>query len=692
MPQAIAAAIITAVGVSAAGVAATLITIAVNIAFAMGLSLLTNMLFGPKRPKPSDGQQIIRQAVGSRKRHYGIVHSGGQLSFLESSGGRLGMVVTLGTGEEADILEHRINDKVVTVSGGTVTDARFRGAIHVYTRPGTDDQTAVGEMTAQFPQWTSAHRQIGSPLAAIICDPVKQKYFSEVYNGQMPAYSQVRKAVKLYDPRKDSTAGGSGAHRLSDRSTWEWSDNGPLVIADYVAHPDGYGLGYDNINWSNIAAEADIADQAVTTVTEATIARWRLWASYSLADDERRQILTDMLKAVDGFCWQGPDFKFNLMVGRFEEPDITITDDHIKAMTATLGPQAQQRVSALKMLYTEPAIGYREQESATIDDPDSPVDPNTSPQAVQLYYAPHHNQAVRVGKLNISRLGNRWHIDTTLNLFGLNLIGRRFCAFSSAQLGVTAFFAIESGVKLTIGPDETSVSVSLVEVRASDWDFDAATEEGVPPIAPDAGSDTPIVIPEPTGLTLSAVPIVLGESNGVAIEASWDAGDRDDLVYQVQYRPSAGGTWVMMSVDDDARTARSGVVDSGTEYEVQVRALTIGYRASGWSDSETITPSAAALALSPPVFVEIIPGTGEALIRLRLPTAATLSFARLYHSDTDDFGDATQVGDDIVGGLGQVMDVEDTGLLSGAQYYWARAYETGGGSSALAGPEEVTIS
>ncbi|MBV2147878.1 fibronectin type III domain-containing protein [Sphingobium sp. AS12] len=689
MPQALALAIVTAVG--ATGVAATLITVAVNIALALGLSLLTNLLFGPKRPKPTDGQQIIRQAVGSRKRHYGIVHSAGQLSFLESSGGRLGMTLTLGTGEEAEILQHRINDKAVTVSGGTVTQSSFRGAVHIYTRQGTDDQTAVSQLTARFPQWTSAHRQRGCALAVIICDPVKQKYFSEVYSGQMPAYSQVRKAVKLYDPRKDSTAGGSGAHRLNNKATWEWSDNGPLVIADYVAHPDGYGLGYDNINWANIAAEADIADQAVTTVTDETIARWRLWASYSLADDERRQILTDMMKAVDGFCWQGPDFKFNLMVGRFEEPDITITDDHIKAMTATLGPQAQQRVSALKMLYTEAAIGYREQESATIDDPDSPADPNTSPQAVQLYYAPHHNQAVRVGKINIARLGNRWHIEATLNLFGLNLLGRRFCRLDLAQLGVDAIFAIEGGVKLTIGPEETSVSVSLIEVRASDWDFDAATEEGVPPIAPDAGTETPIVIPEPTGLTLSAVPIALGESNGVAIEASWDAGDRDDLVYQVQYRPSSGGTWVMMTVDDDALTARSGVVDSGTEYEVQVRALTIGYRASLWSDSETITPSAAAMALSAPVFVELIPGTGEALIRLRLPTAPTLSFARLYHGDSEDFGDATQVGDDIVGGLGQVMDIEHTGLLSGAHYYWARAYETGGGWSALAGPEAVTI-
>ena len=43
-------------------------------------------------------------------------------------------------------------------------------------------------------------------------------------------------------------------------------------------------------------------------------------------------------------------------------------------------------------------------------------------------------------------------------------------------------------------------------------------------------------------------------------------------------------------------------------------------------------------------------------------------------------------------GLGEVVEVTDSGLMSGTQYYWARAYNAGGGSSALAGPESATIS
>ncbi|PAL20231.1 hypothetical protein [Sphingopyxis sp. GW247-27LB] len=181
--------------------AATLVATVVTI----GASMLLNALFGPSRPKPSDQQQNIRVAVGSRKRHYGIVCTGGQETFYESRNGTIAKVVTLGTGEEDQILEHKINDQKVTVVGGTITDAKFRGAVHIYTRSGTDDQTAIAELTAKFPEWTADHRQRGCAHAAIIGDPVKQKYFGEVYNGQIPQYTQTRKAAKLYDPRKDST-------------------------------------------------------------------------------------------------------------------------------------------------------------------------------------------------------------------------------------------------------------------------------------------------------------------------------------------------------------------------------------------------------------------------------------------------------------------------------------------------------
>ena len=684
MPQVIAGAIIAAVGAS--GIAASLISIGVSL----GFNALLKSVFGGNRPKPSDGQITVRGSIESRTRNYGIVHTGGLESFKESSEGTLGIVVTLGTGEETEILEHRINDKAVTVDGsGTVTDASYHGAVHIYTRPGSDTQTAISQVTSVFPQWTSNHRQRGCAIAALICDPVKQELFSEVYGGREPVYSQIRKAVKVYDPRKDSTfPGGSGSQRLNNRSTWAWSDNAELVIADYLAHEDGYGLGYSAINWTTVAAQATIADQTVSTASGATIARWRLWASIKLAGDERRQVLTDMLKACDGFVWQGPDYKINILIGAYEAPTVTLTDSHIIAMKARRGPTAEERTSALKMVYTEVSIGYREQESALVSVPGIDQDPNTDPQPVQLYYAPHHNQATRIGKLLAARRGNRWHLDMVTNLYGLNLLGERFVRVTSAEAAIDAVFAIESGVKIARGKDRLNISVGLIEVKPEDWSFNAATEEGTPPTG--TSSAGTITLAAPTGLTLSAAQIGGAAGTSVAIKATWDAGGRSGLRYEVRYRPTAGGDWLLMNVEPEDRTGWSGPVSSGVQYDVQVRALTIGRFASAWSSVVQITP-VASLTLSAPSALTATGGARSVAASFRMPSEPSLAFARLYRTATSSFTSPTQVGSDIVGGLGQVMSATDTGLAAGTYFYWVRAFNGSGGQSALTGPISATV-
>lgn len=663
-------------------------------------STLGNTIFGRTSPRPSDGQINEATPVGSRKRHYGIVHTGGQVSFRRSRDGKLAQVITLGTGEEAEILQHRINNEIVTLDGsGTVAEARYKGAIHIHTRPGSDDQTAIAQLTAAFPEWTADHRQRGCAHAAILADPVDQEDFSGVYNSQIPQYTQVRKAAKLYDPRLDSTMQigtdgngapvyGVGAVRLADTATWPWNDNWALVTADYFAHPDGNGGGYENVNWANIAAEADICDQLVTVVGGGQIKRWRAWASYDLSRDERRRVLDDLRRAADGFFWQDGDGKFNLLAGRYIAPTVTLTDDHILGMTARLGPEAAQRVSGLKVLYTEADPDYAEQEASTTAVPGSSEDPNTDPQPVEAYFAPHHNQAKRVGKVIAARLGLRWNITAQLNLYGLALIGVRFVRLESARLGVAADFEIQ---RLPLDLASMASEVQLVEIEPGDWDFDAATEEGTPPVTAGAAA-APAAPSAPTGLALSAVQIALGETNGVAIAATWDDPGRLGLNYAAQYRPSAGGDWVAMTVDQANRTARSGAVDSGVEYEVQVRAFTIGLWSSAWSASATITPVASNV-LQPPIELAAAAGgsAGEADVSWRNPFGASFDHVKIFESTTDDIGTASQIGTDFPGALGALNAQTFTGLSAGTHYFWARSFDAAANPSAAAGSVSAVV-
>ena len=715
---------------TAAAIASALITVASYVGVSVGLNMLAQSLFGPSRPKPSDQQITTQIAVGSRYRDYGLVRTGGQETFRDSRDGTLGRIITLATSQESRVIEHLINGNVVTIgSDGTVQGSQFHGAIKIHARHGSRDQSAIGQFTAKFPTWTTRHRQRGCPHVAILAGPVKPDQFSEVYNNQMPDYTQTRWGASVYDPRKDSTSDSfdpsrpaydalkdetsadyaafwgddtgaprglhragdpaSWEHRIDDVDTWEASDNAALVIADFFAHPDGFGGGYDQVNWANIATEADHSDLSAVTASGETVRQWRLWARYALADEERRQVLADMMKAVDGFCWQDVEGKFNLVTGRWEEPDLTLTDDHIITMTMTLGTQAAKTVSGLKPIYTEAQTGYREQEGAIQANPDSDDDPNADAQPLKVYYAPHHNQAERVGHIAVAQLGERWHISAVCNAYGLNTLARRFCRLTDMRVGIDGWFKIDS-VKLRLNERPLKVDVTLSEVRPGDWPSrNEASWEGTPPLGSKIVS-VPSAVPVPSGLTLTAVQIALSGAYGVAIEAGWDDIGRPDLTVRAQYRPSSGGSWTDMTVDQDARTARSGPVSSGTQYEVWIWAVTLTGRPSDKSAIVTITP-VADVALAQPG-LQVSGGTGEAIILVMMPSSSNLDRARLYHSTSNDFATATQVGDDITAEPGVTVTITDTGLAAGTEFYWARAFDASGGSSALTGPASATIS
>lgn len=63
---------------------------------------------------------------------------------------------------------------------------------------------------------------------------VTTRYNRKLWKNGAPTLLFEVRGLRLYDIRKDSTAGGSGAHQRDNPATWEWTDN-PYVIAYNVA-------------------------------------------------------------------------------------------------------------------------------------------------------------------------------------------------------------------------------------------------------------------------------------------------------------------------------------------------------------------------------------------------------------------------------------------------------------------------
>lgn len=699
MPQALAGVIVAAIGLTgtAAAIASAVITLAVTV----GLNFIAQAVFGGGgTSKPSDGQRVVRINVGSRIRHYGKVRVGGQLTFYESRNGTLYTLVTTGHGRINAIAEYQLNGKNVSVNGsGLVTDARFKGAVSIFNRLGTTTQAAYSELTSIFSEWTTNHRQRECSSILVVSRGVEAEEFAEVYEGNRePEGTVTIEGSLVYDPRKDSTAiigydgagdpvYGSGAHRTTDPSTHEYADNWALCFADYLAHPDGYGLGWDNINWTNIAQEADICDQNVTTVDARTIPRWRVAGSYKLAEDERRTVVREFLKAGDGFMWQDADGKANIRAGRWIEPTVHIPEKHIIGCTASLGTDATDRANEVRVVYMEPRFDYTETEAAPLADEASQIALGRSEVSrFDCYYCPDHNQAQRIGKRILARLGDRWALTITTNLYGLNAIGERFVTVSVSELGITNLSFEVTAIK--IAPGSLNVELGLLEAREEDFAFDAATEEGDPP-GNIPSTTVPITVEVPANLALVAVEVSLGGSTGVGIRAVWDAPIRTGLLTQVQYRATGASEWLEMVVSQDANTATTGVVSTGVEYEVRARHITVAGRPSDWTTPETITPTVAESAPSTPTDFFVTGGTGEAELIWRNPPEENFGFVRIYRNTVDDFDTSTALPDDVAGGTLAYSGITDTGLSPGTYYWWAVSFNT---SETLASAPTASVS
>lgn len=113
--------------------------------------------------------------------------------------------------------------------------------------------------------WTTAHKLSG--LAATIWR-LRYDAKGKHYQSGIPRPLWVIKAVRCYDPRKDSTyPGGSGSHRWNDETTWEWSDNPYLHGLTWCIgrkqngkRAMGLGATLDQIIVSQFAEGAGIAE------------------------------------------------------------------------------------------------------------------------------------------------------------------------------------------------------------------------------------------------------------------------------------------------------------------------------------------------------------------------------------------------------------------------------------------------
>lgn len=131
------------------------------------------------------------------------------------------------------------------------------------------------------------------------------RYNRELFNG-LPRMRFEMGSIPVYDPRKDSTVGGSGTHRWSDRATWEPTEN--LQLMNYnvlrgIPVPDGSVWGGDaaleDVPLSNWFAAMNECDVDVSEAGDPYEAQY--WGGLEIdVDEQPSDIMGEFLKGCSG--------------------------------------------------------------------------------------------------------------------------------------------------------------------------------------------------------------------------------------------------------------------------------------------------------------------------------------------------------------------------------------------------------
>lgn len=511
---------------------------------------------------------------------------------------------------ECDSLDGLIvNGKPATWNAGTGEVSEFSGTMRVRFFRGAPGQSADADLIANSGgRWTSAHKGVGQAYVY-----VRLIYNAELYQSGLPKIVFVVKGARLYDWRLDSTAGGAGAHRWGDPSTYSWSDNpvvclfnwrrGIYVGANRIAGMNTPASAMPAADWS---AAANVCDEMVPVAAGGTEKRYTCNGVVSTALPHR-EVISDILTAMAG---REIDSGGTLrpQPGVAQSSVMTIADDDILTDTEVQIQGKRPRSSLVNAVfgsYPDPSLLW---ETVALPPRISPSDESADggirlEEHYALDYVTSPSQAQRI--VEIFRRRHRHQGEVRMRLrprFGVLEAGD-WVVWNSARYGYVG--SIWEVVTVSVGAD-WGASVVLREVSAAIYVWTTA-DELVPTAPAPVGGGAPTLTSVPA-FALALAVVESGDTQRPALAASWTPiTDQTVTAVIVEYR-RAGTTEALSyrAVDPDAGSAMwlNGVMPDAS-YEARALLETTPARAVAWTSWVTASGATAPHVVSVALEAEI---------------------------------------------------------------------------------------
>ena len=572
----------------------------------------------PKSPRQSSQDEAKGTLVNKDSNNnpipivYGKRQVGLTRVFVESSGSDnqylyvAGVLCEGGGAGITAIDEVYVDDKLVTFDGsltnGTLrgvsnSDANFykngESLISIQGFFGLDNQSA-SSLLDETTNWTSDHKLSGLAYVAL-----RFKWNQDAFSG-LPEVRVTVRGKKIYDPRLDSTKGGSGSHRQDDPTTWAYSNNSSLVLLDYLRN-SRYGKGLPNdafeTNYDSFKTSANTCDTQVTPYSGA-VSDINLFETNAVIDSEKkvlenvRELLVPM-RAIFNYT-QG---KYKVIIEGTGSSQLLLTKDNVVSEVKLQGENKSEKYNRVVGTFTNPEKDYQ---SDTVSYPpydDSALDPadqhatmlaednNTLlERSFDMIHVTSPYQAEEICENILKRSRNNLKAEVTVTSEALNLsIGDIVTAtYDTAGFSAKPFRVMS----LSINSDST-VTLGLEEHQDNFYTWE---EKGEAPTIADTVLPNPFSVSPPASITLDDQ--LIEYSDGVVITALdiTIGASPDNFVdyYQVEYKLSTD-TDYLISGQVTGLFHRILNVKDGFTYNVRVKAFnTLGVSSTYTSATRTI--------------------------------------------------------------------------------------------------------
>lgn len=285
------------------------------IAVGAGLALgaLSQAFFGPKIPETQRGRLSLSNDPSTpRKFVFGTTAMNTDLVFYEPSGTDqeyIDYIIVVAAHKVASIDSIYFESNLAWSSGGGVSST-YSGFLTVATRT----EGTSGNTVSISSNWGSDERLTGCAYVHLRIKRSKTgDTESPLVSGLPSRVTIIGEGALLYDPRLDSTRGGSGAHRADDQSTWGASyspsdsyENPALVLLWFLLGwkingklSVGCGVPPARIDFDSFITVANSCDEAIALSGGGTQERYRAAGTGSDADD-RLDVINTLLATMNG--------------------------------------------------------------------------------------------------------------------------------------------------------------------------------------------------------------------------------------------------------------------------------------------------------------------------------------------------------------------------------------------------------